>query len=76
MTNTILLEEFNAVSENGEIYILRVYQEMIECPSFANPNQKVPGLISIKTKSGAKVTMLSEDRFEIPEMGVIVIRKK
>jgi hypothetical protein len=70
-----LTEEFDAVSEDGDLFHLLVFTEMIDDSTMSNPNAApLRGLKRVCTSDGQDCNHIGDDTFEIVELGLRVKR--
>jgi hypothetical protein len=65
-------DEFKAVSDEGNEYLIAEYQGIINMGSMKNPNAEAKGLKWLKTSNGFAVNYIDADTFKIVETDEIV----
>ena len=71
---TRLVEEFQAVGDDGKSYEISVYQEFIDTSIMRNPNKRIPGMQEMTLGDGGHVNWIDENTFQIVSSGQIVRR--
>lgn len=69
-----VIDQFEAISENGRIYTIIVNEGVIDVSTHDGPNETIPGMKSARTLEGFTVTKHKNDKFLIIETGDIVQR--
>ena len=68
-----VIEIFRAVSPDGSVLELFVWQESIDA-SHAGGSRMLPGATWLETEDGDEVNRLSEDEFQVVNTGTILTR--
>ena len=69
-------EQFDAVSDEGRRFRLRILTTMIDASSMSNPDAApIEGMKSVRTSDGMHCNWIDDDTFEIVELGLQVKRE-
>ena len=73
--NEKLMDEFDAVAEDGRRYRLQVYKEILDTGALHDPTATcLPGFKRVCTSDGMDCSRINDDTFEIVSLGLIVKR--
>ncbi len=56
---------FRATSENGEVTVIDVFQEIIDVGTLSDPDGEIPGLKSLKTRDGDHVNRVTKGDYKV-----------
>lgn len=69
-----LIDRFEAVSDDGQKYIVEHYQEVVPAGSYGDPRATIPGMSRYQTSSGECLNQIDSETFQIV-IGKKIIRK-
>ncbi len=69
------VERFRARDDQGNVYVVIVYQEELDAGTMGNPNATVPGLFDIRLADDSHVNRISDTEFLIVADGIKIIRE-
>ena len=73
---TELVDQFTARADNGDEFLIYVYQHYNDAGTLQNPNAEMPGLKELMTSDGRHVNVKGKDIYEILDVdGPIPVRR-
>ncbi len=69
-----IIEEFDAVSESGQVHSIIVWQEWHDVGTASDPTAKVPGLKEMITSEGIHVNYIDPNTFKLVNTDEIIRR--
>lgn len=71
-----IIDQFEAISEDGRIYTIIVNESVIDVSTHDDPKSSILGMKTAMTSEGYHVNNRGNNKFEIVETGDIVQRVK
>ena len=70
-----LIETIPCDGDDGQSYVVNVYQDVIRAPSMGNPNQTIPGMKSLRLSDGRPLNFKDSDTFQTVDDTLILRRR-
>lgn len=67
-----LTNQFYVESDDGHRYLVLEYTDSIAVPNFRNPRAEISGSKTLQTSDGMAVNYLSDNTYEVVQLGLLV----